>query len=1633
MSYKRQRLQESHIFTNQEDCSFNTPQLENECPSSSYGVLTQSSTLERNRNRFPNDSQRCPLVHGEASSSNAPLPTQNEHNHHPSDSTSPSLVEDHVQPESAPSSNDLGFSISDHETIGQASYQRRRGRISYAYIDFGDKTFKCCHCMALFWMNERLAHSIYWVRNQRCSQCIRAYNSMFAFTSMGVTIDQSVNRQSGPYVFKINGHCHHLMGSLLPSNDNAPKFAQLYIYDVSNEVSNRMSQFPNSLDSCLDQTIVSDLIKMLASTNCLVGLFRHASQKLSEPNNPGYKLQLLCQRTNDSTEYSNPTSDDIGGLIVGDIGAYQSERDIIIESFSNTLQRISKLHPKFMALQYPLLFPFGEDGYRTNINFADNDSNVSGKRHRVPMRGFYAYLIQEREYGEDTLTKVVAYTNNFEDRLDYIRMNQNDLRSDLYQNISEAVLKGDVEGSSTGKIILPSSFTGSPRYMINNYQDAMAICRAYGNPDLFITFTCNTKWPEIERELDKSRAYKPEDKPDIITRIFRSKLLDMLKFIKSGAPFGETIAAEIPDKNIDPLCHDIVSKFMIHGPCGVAKPTHNACQEIRREFRDNFVQKNGIMLFNDYVVPYNKELLLRYNAHINVEICCQSMLIKYLFKYVNKSPDRCRAVIQHDRNDEIQAYLNCRFICPYEAVWRIFQFPIHSRSPSVERLQIHLPFQQNIVFSGSESLQSVLRRPGIRKTMLTEWFECNKQFPYARELYYSEFPKKFVWDSRQKQWTIRSKGHSLGRIPYVHPAAGELYFLRLLLNHIKGSTSFADLRNVHGFFIQHFSLPAKHLDFRDDKEWSEAFCEAIVTASSPQLRQLFVGIILFCQVADPLILFNQVWHSMYDDILYKLKASFRMPNLILPHDQLKNYVLYELEQLFNASATTLQDHSLPMPNGQLLKEITNKLLREELDYDLTELRSQHSLNFASLNHGQKLSLLKNKLWSLFMVMEELQDFLWHTIINRVRSESLIVLAVASSGIASLLLPNGRTAHSRFKIPLSIDELSTCAIKKNTHLSNLLQKTALIVWDEAPMVNKCCLEALDRSMRDVLSEGTSYNKNLPFGGKTILLGGDFRQILPVIPGGTKEQIINASLTSSIFGSKITIMTLTENMRLSTDGLSLKKVKLMNPLSLFLSIFSFQLHIDPGYYRERAIVTTKNTTVAEINDFVLRITPGTKRVYLSVDSVSTSSTESDDASSLYPIEYINQLEFNGVPSHELALKIGTPGNAIQASAKGKNIGPFAASIIEGDYYQVNGFYTFENRSVVSHEAIIDLKGEELRITLWGDVAKRFNDSDLANQSSPLIMAGFRITEFKGKPNLASTVASLWYFNPEIKEILPYKHYYKDIPVEVHQLPSTTTPQTIDQQLKENRRTIKEILCIDPYEYKSQRFTCKASIADYDLHRGWWYHSCPLCTKSVSDKGAGFKCIEHNDVTPVPWFRVDCIVTDGTDVTTFLMVGKTAENFFGSSAHSYVYDKGFIDSIPTPMIDKLQKPKIFQLRFGTFRSMMNRCDIIVANVFDDITEVESPQQHITPELHDSNVPFMEQASASSSSKDPVTPAPIPPSRADIASPSPSHAKKKLLFDDDTPVERCDPISDPSASTIPEEDEQPKKRHCPSKSLDD
>jgi hypothetical protein len=237
--------------------------------------------------------------------------------------------------------------------------------------------------------------------------------------------------------------------------------------------------------------------------------------------------------------------------------------------------------------------------------------------------------------------------------------------------------------------------------------------------------------------------------------------------------------------------------------------------------------------------------------------------------------------------------------------------------------------------------------------MLTEWFTRNRIDHEARQLYYSEFPHKYIWDPGQKEWIPRSKGFSLRRLTYVHPASGELYFLRLLLNHVREAMSFDYLKNVSGVVHPTFQLACKTLGLlRDDKEWEDVFCEAMATATSPQIRNLFVIVILFCDVADPEVLFNKFWCSMYDDIITRFNSSFAMPNLKLFNDELKNYVLYELEVLFNVAGTSLEKHKLPMHDGRLLSKIKNKLLREELNYDIADLICQHSSIFPQLNQCQ---------------------------------------------------------------------------------------------------------------------------------------------------------------------------------------------------------------------------------------------------------------------------------------------------------------------------------------------------------------------------------------------------------------------------------------------------------------------------------------------------------------------------------------------------------------------------------------------------------------------------------------------------------------------------------------------------------
>jgi hypothetical protein len=170
---------------------------------------------------------------------------------------------------------------------------------------------------------------------------------------------------------------------------------------------------------------------------------------------------------------------------------------------------------------------------------------------------------------------------------------------------------------------------------------------------------------------------------------------------------------------------------------------------------------------------------------------------------------------------------------------------------------------------------------------------------------------------------------------------------------------------------------------------------------------------------------------------------------------------------FSKNGVSITQFNLPCPNSS--SDIGNRLIDDEESYDIATLLEQSSLLYGQLKDCQKSaynaiirSVMANEA-ALYFVSGfggTGKTFLWTTIITSIRSARKIVLAVASSGVASLLLPGGRTAHSRFKIPVDLDETAICDIRRGTTLADLIKKTSLIIWDEALMTHRRCFEALD---------------------------------------------------------------------------------------------------------------------------------------------------------------------------------------------------------------------------------------------------------------------------------------------------------------------------------------------------------------------------------------------------------------------------------------------------------------------------------------------------------------------------------------------------------------------------------------------
>lgn len=393
---------------------------------------------------------------------------------------------------------------------------------------------------------------------------LRQYNSAFAFTSFGAKRTNINERRGGVNMLQVHGELYHLQGPIQNEPASAT-YAQLYIYDASYASAQRAR---NNSNNNLDAALIDELSTLLHNDcdNYYVGMYKHAHELLAEEDrrqelqndvqpfhvrvSPALTMELIVG--NDRRTENLPTVDEIAGIVPNETTS-NNFRNIIITYRSvspdnpSGCKRISETHAGYMPLHYVLLFPRGDNGWNWGLTLTlpllpngDRQANPP----RLHQRAYYRYRIHQRLdefsplfYAKRLFQQYVidVFGSCDQTALAWIREHQNSIRADVYNGLVDA-LNGDYNLNNVGtRSILPSSYAGGPRFMAKLYQDAMAIVRHLGKPSLFITFTANPRWVEIQNELLPGQS--AIDRPDLVARVFNLKVRELLSDLKKGKQY----------------------------------------------------------------------------------------------------------------------------------------------------------------------------------------------------------------------------------------------------------------------------------------------------------------------------------------------------------------------------------------------------------------------------------------------------------------------------------------------------------------------------------------------------------------------------------------------------------------------------------------------------------------------------------------------------------------------------------------------------------------------------------------------------------------------------------------------------------------------------------------------------------------------------------------------------------------------------------------------------------------------------------------------------------------------------------------------------------------------------------------
>lgn len=283
-----------------------------------------------------------------------------------------------------------------------------------------------------------------------------------------------------------------------------------------------------------------------------------------------------------------------------------------------------------------------------------------------------------------------------------------------------------------------------------------------------------------------------------------------------------------------------------------------------------------------------------------------------------------------------------------------------------------------------------------------------------------------------------------------------------------------------------------------------------------------------------------------------------------------------------------------------------------------------------------------------------KTYLYNTLISFIRGRGQNVLAYATTGIAATLIKGGQTIHRGFKLPVPILETSVSKIKQNSNEAEELRRAVLIIMDEITMLSKSGLRCIDTVLRELM------NCDIPFGGKAIVIGGDWRQTLPVVPKGRRIDIVETCLKSSPLWRHFEQLSLVSNMRSDGNadfnqwlldvgignvqiiaGLPHDSVQIPSSMvehgSLIETVFERNINcLTPMELSKCVILAPTNKDILQINRKIIDQQEGIAKIYYSTDSIQSEDVNDVNA---YPVEYLYTLTPSGVPPHVLCLKQGT----------------------------------------------------------------------------------------------------------------------------------------------------------------------------------------------------------------------------------------------------------------------------------------------------------------------------------------------------------------------------------------------------------